>query len=219
MSPETAPAPAAAPPTPTPADPKLDTDTPKPEPPPVAPSWTPAANACGGHPRLDVAAMVVRCIEPVRGKLPNPARCGTDAKPILALWRCLGRPPPEEFAADFRTVAEWAALSPHPAAARDIRAEGWAEGQDRSRDVTTLARQDRWQSRLDAARAWEANGRTSTKPVTATGVPMTKNEQKQAATRDQLRAFLQENINGNPARNRDSTDLPPDDVWSRKAAK
>lgn len=126
---------------------------------PTLPEWVPAAKACAPFDRRDVATMVVRCVEVTRGKLPNPDRCGTDSAPLIALWRKAGKQPPAEFAADFALVAEWARLSRDPMAARDIRAEGWDGGKDRHRDVTTLARQDRWASRLDAARSWEDAGR------------------------------------------------------------
>jgi hypothetical protein len=131
----------------------------KPDPEPQLPAWVPAARLCGGHLPADVAAMVLAVIAEVRQAVINSARCATDAKCILALWRALGRPPPSDLAAELVTVAAWARSAPDKLAARDIRAEGWPDGVDRHRDVATLCRQDRWQARLDAAQSWQAAGR------------------------------------------------------------
>jgi hypothetical protein len=95
-------------------------------------------------------------VEAIRQKPVKPERCGTDAKALVGLWRALGRPPPADFATDIAAVAQWAREAPDKQAARDIRAEGWADGVDRSRSVATLSRRDRWADRLDAARAWRA---------------------------------------------------------------
>lgn len=155
---------------------------------PRMPAWVPNAKAAAPHDRRDVAAMVIRCIETTRGTLPNPDRCGTDAGPLLGLWRKLGKPPPEEFAAEFRAVAEWAALSLDRGAARDIRAEGWDGGKDRSRDIATLARQDRWGDRTAAAQAWEAKGRAEARPKTqeATPPPLTPSQARRRASLDAI---------------------------------
>lgn len=114
----------------------------------------------------------------------NPDRVGTDAGSILALWRRVGRPEPRGFAEDFGMVCEWAQLSGDPLAARDIRAEGWADGRDRSREIVTLARQDRWSSRLDAARAWDERGRVSPRvePAPAAASKLTPAQAARAAT-------------------------------------
>ena len=159
---------------------------------PRMPAWVPDAKATAPHDRRDVAAMVVRCIEAVRGKMPNPDRCGTDAAPLLSLWRKLGKPPPEAFAAEFRTVVEWAALSRDPGAARDIRAEGWDTGKDRHADIATLCRQDRWGDRTTAAQAWEEAGRAEARPVAqAAPVPtLTPSQARSRATRDALNHAL-----------------------------
>jgi hypothetical protein len=177
------------------------------EPAPVLPGWVPAAHLCGGHPRIEVAKMVVRCVQAARGKMPNPERCGTDAGSLLALWRRLGRPPPADLAADFAAVAEWAQLSSDSAAARDIRAEGWAEGRDRSHDVTTLARQDRWASRLDAARAWVEAGRIEVRPTTPT--PTTPAGQRAAVARGGIDNWLtRRSSHGDTPSHRGSDDHP-----------
>jgi hypothetical protein len=44
-------------------------------------------------------------------------------------------------------------------AARDLRAEGWDEGVDRSRSLEALCDTSRWAERLVAAQAWDADGR------------------------------------------------------------
>ena len=100
--------------------------------------------------------MVLLVVAEVRQKPANPSSCATDAKTILALWSALGKPPPEAFGRDLALVAEWARLSTDRLAARDIRAEGWRDGVDRSRKLQTLCRRESWGDRLDAARAWKA---------------------------------------------------------------
>lgn len=161
--------------------------TPEPEGPRM-PAWVPGAKATAPHDRRDVAAMVVRCIKAVRGTMPNPDRCGTDAGPLLSLWRKVGKPPPEAFAAEFRSLAEWAALSRDPGAAHDIRAEGWDGGKDRSRDIATLCRQDRWGDRSTAAQAWEDAGRAEAKPAAQAAFVLapTPSQARRRATIDAL---------------------------------
>ena len=151
-------------------------------------AWVPAARDVAPHDRRDVAAMVVRCIEAARGKMPDPDRCGTDAGPLLSLWRKLGKPAPEAFATEFRGVAEWAAMSRDSGAARDIRAEGWDGGKDRSRDIATLCRQDRWGDRSTAAQAWEDAGRAEAKPAAqaAPVLALTPSQARRRATMDAL---------------------------------
>lgn len=105
---------------------------------------------------------VLACIGEVRQRPINPARTGTDAKTILALWRALGKPEAQNLRDDLLTVIRWARESSDKLAARDIRAEGWEGGTDRHGDLSTLCRQDKWSARVEAARAW------STAPTTAT---------------------------------------------------
>jgi hypothetical protein len=107
---------------------------------------------------------VVNVIAEVRQKVINPDRCGTDAKTILALYNRLDKPDPETFRRDLVAVVTWARESADKMAARDIRAEGWADGTDRHRDLGTLCRQDRWAARLEAAQRWTA-APTATAPV------------------------------------------------------
>jgi hypothetical protein len=152
--------------------------------------------------------MVVRCVQEARGKLPAPERCGTDAGPILALWRRLGYPPPADLHRDFARVAAWAQLATDTAAARDIRAEGWAEGRDRSRDVTTLARQDRWASRLDAATAWEDAGRLEQRRDAAQATTTSTAGKRVAAARSFTTDWLSRRTHGDTTSGSSRDDHP-----------
>lgn len=134
------------------------------------PRWVPSGRELGGYRRDDVFVAVIGAIEETRGRPPNPSGCATDAREVLGLWKALGRPAPSTFGADARLVARWAQDAPDRLAARDIRAEGWAEGTDRSRSLATLCRRDKWGDRLAAAQAWDARGRPHRSEV-ATGPP------------------------------------------------
>lgn len=116
-----------------------------------------------------LAEAVLVCIAEVKQRPVNPARTGTDAKTIVALWRREGKPDPETFRMDLLTVIRWARESTDKLAARDIRAEGWPDGVDRHADLSTLTRQDKWSVRLDAARKW-ANAPTPAPEAVAAGV-------------------------------------------------
>lgn len=142
-----------------PGSPSLFGSSPTPTPKPTAdPAPMPWAKTSGGEPAA-IEALVLGVLAVVRGKPVNPSRCGTDAKEILGLWRALDKPPPAELQAELMLVAEWARFSADRAAARDIRAEGWEGGTDRSRSLGTLCRRDRWGDRLAAAQAWDRKGR------------------------------------------------------------
>lgn len=132
---------------------------------PPLPPWVPDAKACRPHDRDAVAGMVLRCIEAITQATVNPARSGTAAGPVLALWRKLGKPPPVDLEADVALVARWARKSPDRLAARDIRAEGWDGGVDRSSVVKTLCVQESWDARLAAAKAWDAAGSPDARPA------------------------------------------------------
>ena len=92
---------------------------------------------------------------------------------MLTLWRGLGKPDLEEFQRQVCLVAEWAQQAPDEEAAREIRAEGWADGTDRSRKVGNICRQRppgqsggaTWDDRLLLAEVWEAAGRPLVKGV------------------------------------------------------
>jgi hypothetical protein len=152
------------------------------EPKPAAPrsdgasSWTPPRAECGGHDRLAVAGMVLDVLAQIRAPaeatmadtpLPVvPDRCGTDAPVVLALWRADGRREPGAFAQDLVLVARAARWCPDPVFGREVRGEGWADGQDRSRKVANVCRQRppagssgaTWEERLVVARQWAAAG-------------------------------------------------------------
>jgi hypothetical protein len=97
---------------------------------------------------------IVLVIEAVTGRKPELARCKTEAQPILSLWRALGHPPLGEFLQDAKKIARAARECGDPLFARDVRAEGWEGGVDRSRSVSTLMVQKKWAERLDIAKAW-----------------------------------------------------------------
>lgn len=140
-----------------------------PDPDPL-PAWTPAARECGGHDRRAVAGMCLDVVSAIRGEAAKPDRCATDARVVLGLWRVLGHPPPAEMAADLGAVIEWAQRAPDPLAARDIRAEGWADGTDRSRSLDTICRRNQWGDRLAAARRWAQDGKP-TRPAAPSKPP------------------------------------------------
>lgn len=102
---------------------------------------------------------MLECIAELRAEggaplVVNPARCATDAREVLGLWRAIGQPPPADLASDLCAVIRWARSAPDRLAARDIRAEGWPDGTDRSRSMATLCRRDRWGERVTAAHRW-----------------------------------------------------------------
>jgi hypothetical protein len=125
------------------------------------PPWAGPLASGTGIPKADLVAGVVQVLATVRGKQPNPARCATDAKSIVSLWRATGKQPWPEFIADLDLVAQACQQSPDRLFSRDVRADGWQGGVDRSRDVATICRHDRWSARLDAARRWRDGGSAS----------------------------------------------------------
>ena len=134
-----------------------------------APSWA-AKVPHKGTTSAEYANHVVRALSAIRGR--EGARCETDARAVVGLWKALGRPPIGTLADELVLVAEWAQKSQEPMAARSLRAEGWAEGVDRSRSVQTLCRRDAWGDRLEAARRWQEHGdRPVSEPQRRTGGP------------------------------------------------
>lgn len=135
--------------------------------------WVPAHR--GGHDRRRVAEVALRVVHVITGRPCKamgldgegrdivPQQAKTAAAPVLKLLSALDWPDLDEFEASARLVAEAARSSDEPLFARDIRGEGWAEGRDRSREVDTLLRHDRWDKRLDAAQA--SVRPASTRPV------------------------------------------------------
>lgn len=132
----------------TPSEPEPSTDAPL----PWLPRDIPAALRPG------VQALVIGALEAITGRPVVPLRCAGSAREVLGLWRALGRPPPDELLADLQLVARAARECPAPLFARDLRAEGWAEGSDRSRSVPTLCVRRRWDERVSAAKEWAAAG-------------------------------------------------------------
>ena len=150
-----------------------EADEPKAEPaPPWAGKVATAAKSGGRKVKpAEVAAAFVEALSALRGAPVNPARCATDATPLAALWKAEGFPPLAEFVAEAVLVGKAARESKNPLFARDIRAEGWAEGVDRSRSVATLTVQARWQDRVRAARAEFGGGPAGAALPTANPAP------------------------------------------------
>lgn len=125
------------------------------------PKW---ARGHKGVPAIDVLGAVVRAIESIRQRLVDAERCETDAKSVLSLWKANGRPPIADFALDVGDVAEWARTSPDAENdIRGIRPNGESWGRDRSRDVATICRHERWGDRLASAKAWQEAGCPATR--------------------------------------------------------
>lgn len=138
-------------------------------------SGRPEKWACGRDIK-DPAGMqrvAVAVAEAITGRKVDPKRGATLTKPVVTLWRALGMPDYDEFERDVRLVAEWAKVSKHRLAARDIRAEGWDDGIDRSKSVTTICVQRRFLDRLEVAQAWAANGKRDGADVARQAKPTT----------------------------------------------
>jgi len=132
------------------------------------PAWSSLFKAQPDASKADIVEAIVRCIGAVTEATVKPHRCATSAKPVLTLWKALGYPPIAEFADDFVTVAEAAHRCPVGLFAKDIRAEGWADGTDRQHDVSTIAVQARWDVRILVARQWKASAAGSSAGQQAT---------------------------------------------------
>jgi hypothetical protein len=105
-------------------------------------------------------AVVVRCLREIRQAQVIPEKCATAAAQVIGLWSAVGHPDVDEFADELVLVARAAQMSRELLFARDIRAENWPEGVDRTHNVDTICRRDKWDSRLQAAKRWaEASGR------------------------------------------------------------
>ena len=133
---------------------------------PPVPSWVPPANQLKPTTRAEALALVLQAIEAITTRTPKPTRAASSARPILALWRGEGRPPLPELVEDLLLVARWAKESPDPQAARDIRAEGWEGGTNRSRAPAAICRRSpppsssgaTWDERLQLAAEWRDRG-------------------------------------------------------------
>jgi hypothetical protein len=121
---------------------------------PVLPEWMIKAKLPKGTDRHRVLSMVVDSIGEITGQRPNATRSKGNGSEILKLWRGLGCPPTEEFKADLAVVAHAARECPEELFARDIRAEGWKDGTNRSLSVSTLCVLRKFEERLLVATKW-----------------------------------------------------------------
>jgi len=120
---------------------------------PEVPTWVPRLK---GVDRRALWEACRRIVEAIRQR-PAGERWATDGKTVIKHWRALDKPTDlEAWVADVELVARAARESDDRMFARHLRAEGWAEGTDRSRSVATLLRHEKWADRLEAARAWAA---------------------------------------------------------------
>lgn len=122
------------------------------------PGWAKGLALPAGVSRREVADLVVEVRDHVLGKPMGEGSAGSAAKVVLALWKARGSPLLSAFREELLLVVQAAKDCPDPRFARDVRAEGWAEGRDRSRDLATLCRIDRFDARLDTAQRWRDAG-------------------------------------------------------------
>ncbi len=106
----------------------------------------------------EVADGVIRCLEAIRQRpVASLQRCATDALHVTRLWESLNRPPMAELVAEVELVGRWAREA--PGAENDIRGvrpdTGKVWSKDRSREVSTLLRPERWADRLADAQRWD----------------------------------------------------------------
>jgi hypothetical protein len=152
------------PPSPSPEDERGSAPSADPKPDP-APAWATKAKRPKGVTPLALADAVSLCVAAIRGTAGIAA--ASNAEPVVSLWGRLGQPPLADFIRDVDVVALAARECPEPMFARDIRAEGWADGTDRSRVVASVCRFGppprsqgaTWDERVEAARRWEQAGR------------------------------------------------------------
>jgi len=108
--------------------------------------------------RLEAA--VVRALREIRQMPVKADSCATAAHEVIGLWRALGTPDPDRFAGELVLVARAAQMSASRIFARDVRAEGWKDGTDRTYSIKTLCARGRWDDRLREATRWaEHSGR------------------------------------------------------------
>lgn len=86
----------------------------------------------------------------------DPAAEQADIQKFHKLWAARGKPEPGELAEQVALVAQWAREAPD--AENDIRginAQGKRWSDNRSREVATLLRVERFSDRLERARRWQ----------------------------------------------------------------
>ncbi len=105
---------------------------------PPVPSWLPRPGRCRGASPADLVAMVTASVEAVTGQEPDPATLGTDARPVLILWRRL-EIPTEELPEQLAMVTRYLV----------------ARGDPRARSLRHVTDPARWGDRLRAAREAE----------------------------------------------------------------
>lgn len=145
------------------------------------PPWIPSAKKLSPTTRHEAYEGCVRLLALLKGSEPSRKRMaakkyGPGVK-VFWLWEQLGRPPWPEFERDQSLIIRWAQKSDDKEAASEIRAEGWRDGKDRSRDVGNLFRLSPpasssgadWHTRLELAEKW--GGHNGTKPGNAASKP------------------------------------------------
>jgi len=121
---------------------------------PGLPEWLQRRKIPSPFTKSAVLAAVVRCIGSITERPVDQHRCSGAAAEVLKLWKSLGRPPLEPFAAEVALVARAARDCPDGIFAQDIRNDG-RDGPDRSHSVATLCVVRRWGDRVAAAQAWQ----------------------------------------------------------------
>lgn len=139
--------------------PQLELKAPESDEHPKLPSWLQSARL-GSVDKHELHSGILDCLEAIKGERPTK-RYSTDGKALLAFWKSVK----DDYGTDLRSwvedvwlVAMWAQQSPDKLAAYDIRAEGWDGGTDRSRNVGTILRREKWGDRLSAAIRWRDSG-------------------------------------------------------------
>jgi hypothetical protein len=136
---------------------------------PPLPGWAQQVKLPQGVSRRDLVGVVLRTVARVSLRPLAPEWCSldwdarrhhgrivdpeakTDATQVLALWTGLGKPDLAQFEADAEKVASAFHHSKDPIFARNVRAEGWKEGTDRSRSIATFCVLRSWEERLRVA--------------------------------------------------------------------
>lgn len=122
---------------------------------PKLPGWLVSAKV-GQTDKAELHEAILDILEAVKGERPTK-RYSTAGKACLDFYRQVREDyddDPIAWAMDVCMVVKWAQQSTDKQASKDIRAEGWADGTDRSRDIGTLLRRERWADRRSMAIRW-----------------------------------------------------------------